>query len=694
MAAEAPPSDVRLCGYLRKQKSQHRRFFVLRGPSASGPARLECYENEKRFRAGGPGGARPKRALPLAQALSISKRADARHRHLLVLCGRGGTFGVAADSAEQQQAWYAALVELHAKGRAPAEGDGASVPSGLAFREIWQVSLRPRGLGHTRNLAGTYLLCLTDKTISFVKLNTDVAAVVLQLLNVRRCGHSENYFFMEVGRSAVTGPGELWMQVDDLVVAQNMHETILEAMKALSEEFRLRSKSQSLASTPISVPPRHQHLGTPPPSQAAFPWRPRPEGPPTLSRSPVPLRQQGAGAQKPGSLSDYSIVSSDEGGSSPGDSRPPNTPDRLSYLAAEGELDYISMGRLEGHGLAKWGLEANKRASLPPMALEKDAPGLPSRRLTLRPVTASASYPEGLNRSADPGYMAMLPGVARSAEDQVYIRMTPGSIWPPQESGGYMLMSPNGSCSPDGAGQWVPGGGGCEPSPSDYVNMSPASHSASSTPPEYSPLLPPPGGAPFFSLPRSYKHRAMPFPFPFNPGRLSGSSSTSSESLEESAGDSCLARPPPRLFVGGRGPAAAPRSSGEYVSITYGTRAPGCVHLELQGVPAEASGVAMPAECGATAPGTRLVQADGQGRRRHESETFPDAEWNGAPLFEAKTELGLNYIDLDLAKEAGEEAAPTPCSAAAPGQGGAPHTYASIDFHRLWELRGCQASPE
>ncbi|XP_060111702.1 insulin receptor substrate 1-like [Heteronotia binoei] len=646
MEGAGPPSDVRLCGYLRKQKSQRRRYFVLR----SGPARLEYYESEKKFRAPS---SRPKRAFPLAAALSISKRADARHRHLLVLCGPDGTFGVAAEDAEQQQAWFAALVELHREGNAPLEGEGDSATlSGPTFKEVWQVSLRPRGLGHTRQLAGTYLLCLTDKTISFVKLNTAVAAVVLQLLNVRRCGHSENFFFMEVGRSAVTGPGELWMQVDDLVVAQSMHETILEAMKALSEECRLPGKSP--ASTPISVPSRHQQPpGAPPPGQAAFPWRPRPpEGMLALSRSPVPPRQKGARPQKPGSLSDYSAVSSDEGGSSPGDSHPPHTPDQLSDLVA----DYISMGKLarpDGPGLAKWG--PNKRASLPPLALEKDS--LPPWKLTLKPVAASASYPEGLNRSAEPGYMAMLPGVT---EGQAYLPMTPGSISPPQESGGYMLMSPSGSSSPDGPGQ------------GDYMNMSPFSRSASSTPPEYSPLLAPP----FYSLPRSYRHGQRPFSFPFHPGRLSSSSSASSDSLEELAGT--LARPPLKLLVGGRGTLAAPHSSGEYVSIEYDPRAPGCAHLERQAVSAEASEGVGPAGDGATVPVTCPVQAEAQGRQHQDSE----AEWSGGQPHEAQTELGLNYIDLDLVKEAHAEGGPTLCAAAAPSQGGARHTYASIDFHR------------
>lgn len=108
-------ADIRLCGYLRKQKSRHRRYFVLRCGGERGPPRLEYYENEKKFRAGGLC-SRPKKTLLLGDMLTINKRADARHQHLIVLCGREGTFGVAAESAEQQQAWYLALVELHGKG--------------------------------------------------------------------------------------------------------------------------------------------------------------------------------------------------------------------------------------------------------------------------------------------------------------------------------------------------------------------------------------------------------------------------------------------------------------------------------------------------------------------------------------------------------------------------------------------------
>uniref|UniRef100_A0AAR2IRV4 Uncharacterized protein n=1 Tax=Pygocentrus nattereri TaxID=42514 RepID=A0AAR2IRV4_PYGNA len=281
--------DVRKSGYLRKQKSMHRRFFVLRAASEHGPARLEYYENEKKFRSKSPV---PKKVVHLDSCFNINKRADSKNKHMIVLYTRGESFAIAADTEQAQNEWYQAMLDLQCRSKreinitASLGGECGLLSPGPAFKEVWQVKLWPKGLGQARNLIGIYRLCLTDKTVNFVKLNSDVAAVVLQLMNVRRCGHSENFFFIEVGRSAMTGPGEFWMQVEDSVVAQNMHETLLEAMKALSEEFRQRSKTQAAgascgggtASNPISVPSRRHHPNLPP-SQVGFSRRARTETP-------------------------------------------------------------------------------------------------------------------------------------------------------------------------------------------------------------------------------------------------------------------------------------------------------------------------------------------------------------------------------------------------------------------------------
>ncbi|KAM9850462.1 insulin receptor substrate 2 [Aulostomus maculatus] len=275
-------NSVKKIGYLRKQKHGHKRFFVLKEQSEGFPARLEYYESEKKWR----NKSAAKRVIPLDCCLNINKRADAKHKYLIALYTKDEYFAVAAENEQEQESWYLVLTDLMSEGKVY-DGSASNSASSLVgfdeasygvitpvtavYKEVWQVNLKSKGLGQSRNLTGVYRLCLSSRTISFVKLNTEIASVILQLMNIRRCGHSDSFFFIEVGRSAATGPGELWMQADDSVVAQNIHETILEAMKAMKElsEFRPRSKSQSSGTNPISVPTR-RHLNNLPPSQTGL----------------------------------------------------------------------------------------------------------------------------------------------------------------------------------------------------------------------------------------------------------------------------------------------------------------------------------------------------------------------------------------------------------------------------------------
>uniref|UniRef100_A0A8C8RCT0 Insulin receptor substrate 4 n=1 Tax=Pelusios castaneus TaxID=367368 RepID=A0A8C8RCT0_9SAUR len=303
--------DVRKCGYLRKQKHGHKRYFVLRAESHLAPARLEYYDSEKKYKsslraaaaAAASGSAvlccpPPKRVIPLYQCFTVSRRADAKHKHIIALYTKDEYFAMLAENEVEQETWYQALSELMNQSKRgfleqedqtdqqvdeDDEHYGAALRPGTVYKEVWQVNVKPKGLGQTKNLTGVYRLCLSSKAIHLVKLNSEVPAVHLQLMNIRRCGHSENFFFIEVGRSASIGPGELWMQVDDSVVAQNMHETFLDTMKALKAftEFRPRSKSQSSGggsgTNPISFITTRRHLGNLPPSQTGLQRRSRTE---------------------------------------------------------------------------------------------------------------------------------------------------------------------------------------------------------------------------------------------------------------------------------------------------------------------------------------------------------------------------------------------------------------------------------
>ncbi|XP_076836966.1 insulin receptor substrate 2-B [Brachyhypopomus gauderio] len=277
--------DVWRCGYLRKQKHGHKRFFVLRGPSNLGPSRLEYYDSEKKFRNALKAAASaagvvcpPKRVIYLSQCFTVNKRADAKNKYLIALYTKDEYFAMVADSEQEQEDWYLALTELMTEGKKGQldtdeldDGYGTISP-GTIFKEVWQVNVKPKGLGQTKNLMGVYRLCLSAKTIHLVKLNSETPAVNLPLMNIRRCGHSESFFFIEVGRSSSIGPGEIWVQVEDSVVAQNMHETILDTMKALKAfpDFRPRSKSQSSGTNPVPFITTRRPFGNLPPSQTGL----------------------------------------------------------------------------------------------------------------------------------------------------------------------------------------------------------------------------------------------------------------------------------------------------------------------------------------------------------------------------------------------------------------------------------------
>lgn len=121
--------DIRKCGYLRKQKHGHKRFFVLRAASSAGPSRLEYYDSEKKFRnslrsaaAAAASGAAvapspPKRVIYLYQCFTVNKRADSKNKHLIALYTKDEYFAIVAENEQEQEDWYIAVSELMSEGK-------------------------------------------------------------------------------------------------------------------------------------------------------------------------------------------------------------------------------------------------------------------------------------------------------------------------------------------------------------------------------------------------------------------------------------------------------------------------------------------------------------------------------------------------------------------------------------------------
>lgn len=239
---ERPGSDIRITGYMKKFKTMKKKFFILRSTSSSGPARLEYYDSEKKFNAGH----QPKRSIHLHNCFNINRKSDGRHKCAIALYTNEECFSVVCDNERELDMWLSGMLEFQNEYVRDDERCREH------YEHVWQVTVQPKGLGQTKNLRGPYRLCMTRHSVCLVKLNSDNPQYVFQLETVRTLAHSENLFRLEVGKIAPTGDGELWMQADDSVTAQNLHETILNYMKNMHSsrpsEFRPRTVSESQGS--------------------------------------------------------------------------------------------------------------------------------------------------------------------------------------------------------------------------------------------------------------------------------------------------------------------------------------------------------------------------------------------------------------------------------------------------------------
>uniref|UniRef100_A0A3B3Z9X6 IRS-type PTB domain-containing protein n=1 Tax=Periophthalmus magnuspinnatus TaxID=409849 RepID=A0A3B3Z9X6_9GOBI len=209
-------------GYLGKQEQKHRRYFVLRAGSHSGPSRLEWYKTQERFTA--------VETSAGETGLFGSHKKD----YKVALYAKDQTLVFVGKDDEEQQEWYTAIKESAAQSHV-CECTKFWILGFTCVFQVWPVTVKPRGLGRSKALTGEILLCLTASSLVLVRVGHDheLPSVTLPLLAVRRFGHLDGSFFLELGRSAPHGPGEIWMEARNLSLAQQIHEIVREAVRAL-----------------------------------------------------------------------------------------------------------------------------------------------------------------------------------------------------------------------------------------------------------------------------------------------------------------------------------------------------------------------------------------------------------------------------------------------------------------------------
>lgn len=261
---------VVLQGYHKKLKTMKKKYFVLYSENGVKSARLEYYDSEKKFKARSS----PKRIIILKNCFNINRRLDTKHSNVIALSTKEEVFCIVLETEAELNEWLRALLALQ-RGE-----DTESDPPKPFFEHVWQVQMQRKGIAEEKGLVGKYYVCLTTKSVTLVRIGAQTttlgenrpASVEFYLTTIRRCGDSQCFFFMEVGRHSALGAGELWMQTEDSLIAQNMHTMIISAMsssKNIDDGFgpmsRKRSSSANEASKPISMTYRRQtHSGTKP----------------------------------------------------------------------------------------------------------------------------------------------------------------------------------------------------------------------------------------------------------------------------------------------------------------------------------------------------------------------------------------------------------------------------------------------
>ncbi|XP_035206706.1 insulin receptor substrate 1-like isoform X2 [Stegodyphus dumicola] len=244
------PLYVKRAGYLRKLKKMKRRFFVLHMESETGAARLEYYNSERKWKSG----CEPKRSIELKSCLNISRKLHSKQKNVIALYTEDDCFSIVTETAEELELWLNDILEVQ---KTFIDGDengrGCTV-----YEHLWQVVIDKHDLEYDRNLSGPYRVALSSNALTLIKMSPSNENDILEfpLMSIRRCGHSKDHFFIELGRSAVTGAGEIYMATEATIIAQNMHETVLSAMKSskIRENGNLLPRPRSASTSENSNP--------------------------------------------------------------------------------------------------------------------------------------------------------------------------------------------------------------------------------------------------------------------------------------------------------------------------------------------------------------------------------------------------------------------------------------------------------
>lgn len=243
--SDGPDPPIVRFGYLRKLKTNRRKWFVLFGPTAAQPARLAYYENEKKWKVRGT----PKREIVLEKCFNINRKQDtrdSRDRWVIALYTLDDCVSVLFETEAELNDWLDQLLTLQQGKRGNVEGKKPKP----TYEHMWQVGIKSfkpdaGNNGIFPTFLGPHRLCVTNSAVKFFALGEERCHEFPHAC-LRSCGYNDRVFTIQTGRSSHSGPGSIVIECDDKDATRILHETVLEAMKASrSKDLYLNRPSHS-----------------------------------------------------------------------------------------------------------------------------------------------------------------------------------------------------------------------------------------------------------------------------------------------------------------------------------------------------------------------------------------------------------------------------------------------------------------
>ena len=103
---QPPKNDVIRIGYIRKLRGLRKKFFILYKDTSDCPARLDYYDNEKKWKSG----LEPKRSIIIKNCFNINRYQ--KHANTIALYTCDEVFCMVLESKESLEDWLKTLLQL------------------------------------------------------------------------------------------------------------------------------------------------------------------------------------------------------------------------------------------------------------------------------------------------------------------------------------------------------------------------------------------------------------------------------------------------------------------------------------------------------------------------------------------------------------------------------------------------------